>query len=129
MNATQAKIILVIDDEAHIRRVIEVKLQNRGYRVITAKNGQEGLAFIHSHKPDAVVTDINMPLLDGDELCKMTDYLKKKRPFLTLVITARISPEEQAWVQKMRDTQLMQKPFSPAKLVECIEAYFERQSS
>jgi DNA-binding response OmpR family regulator len=129
MTETQAKKILVIDDEAHIRRVLEVKLKNRGYQVITAKNGQEGLEFIYSQKPDAVITDINMPLLDGDKLCKMTDGLKKERPFLTLVITARISPEEQAWVQEMHDTQLMKKPFSPAKLVECIEAYFERQSS
>lgn len=129
MTKAQAKTILVIDDEAHIRLIIEVKLKNRGYRVITAKNGQEGLELIYSQKPDAVVTDINMPLLDGDELCRLTDGLKKDRPFLTLVITARISPQEQTWVQKMRDTQLMEKPFSPSKLVECIDAYFERQSS
>jgi len=129
MTETQAKKILVIDDEAHIRLVIEAKLKSRGYQVITAKNGQEGLGLIYSQKPDAVVTDINMPLLDGDKLCQMTDKLKKKRPFLTLVITARISPEEHTWVQKMRDTQLMIKPFSPSKLVECIDAYFERQSS
>lgn len=121
------KKVLVIDDEAHIRRVIEVKLKNQGYQVITARNGQEGLDLIHSHQPDAVVTDINMPLLDGDKLCRMTDDLKKERPFLTLVITARISPEEQAWVNEMRDTQLMEKPFSPSKLVGCIDAYFERQ--
>jgi len=129
MTETQAKKILVIDDEAHIRLVIEVKLKNRGYQVITAKNGQEGLELIYSQKPDAVVTDINMPLLEGDELCRLTDKLKKKRPFLTVVITARISPEEHAWVQEMRDTQLMEKPFSPSRLVECIDAYFERQSS
>ena len=129
MTETQAKTILVIDDEVHIRRVLEVKLKNRGYRVITAKNGQQGLDLIYSQQPDAVVTDINMPLLEGDELCKMTDELKKERPFLTLVITARISPVERAWVQKMRDTELMEKPFSPSRLVECIDAYFERQSS
>jgi len=123
------KKILVIDDEAHIRRVIEVKLKKQGYQVITARNGQEGLDLIHSQQPDAVVTDINMPLMGGDELCKMTDDLKKERPFLTLIITARISPEEQAWVKEMRDTQLMEKPFSPARLVECIDAYFERQTS
>lgn len=121
------KKILVIDDEAHIRRIIEVKLKNRGYQVIVARNGQEGLDLIYSQQPDAVVTDINMPLIEGDQLCKMTDDLKKERPFLTVVITARISPEEQAWVQELRDTQLMEKPFSPSRLVECIEDYFERQ--
>jgi len=123
------KKILVIDDEAHIRRVIEVKLKSQGYRVITARNGQEGLELIYSQQPDAVVTDINMPLLEGDKLCRMTDKLKEKRPFLTVVITARISPEEQAWVCEMHDTQLMEKPFSPARLLECINTYFERQTS
>ncbi|MBL6971127.1 MAG: response regulator, partial [Desulfobacterales bacterium] len=125
----QAKKILVIDDEAHIRFVIKVKLKSRGYQVITAKNGQEGLELIYSQKPDAVVTDINMPLLEGDELCRQIDELKKKRPFLTVVITARISPQDRAWVKEMRDTQLMEKPFSPSKLVKCIDDYFERQSS
>jgi two-component system alkaline phosphatase synthesis response regulator PhoP len=129
MTETQAKKILVIDDDVHIRRVIEVKLKNRGYQVLTARNGQEGLECIYSEKPDAVVTDINMPLLEGDKLCQLTDELKKERPFLTLVITARISPEEHAWVKGMRDTQLMKKPFSPSRLVKCIDAYFERQSS
>ncbi|MBC8432758.1 MAG: response regulator, partial [Desulfobacterales bacterium] len=129
MTETQAKKILVIDDEAHIRFVIKVKLKSRGYQVITAKNGQEGLELIYSQKPDAVVTDINMPLLEGDELCRQIDELKKKRPFLTVVITARISPQDRAWVKEMRDTQLMEKPFSPSKLVKCIDDYFERQSS
>lgn len=123
------KKILVIDDEAHIRRVLEVKLKNRGYQVITAKNGQEGLDLIYSQQPDAVVTDINMPLMEGDTLCKLTNDLKKDRPFLTLVITARISPEEQAWVAKLHDTQLMEKPFSPSRLLECIDNYFKEKTS
>jgi DNA-binding response OmpR family regulator len=122
------KIVLVIDDELHIRRVVEVKLKKRGYRVITAKNGRQGLDLIHSQQPDAVVTDINMPLMNGETLCKLTNELKKERPFLTVVVTARISPEEQAWVDEMIDTQLMEKPFSPAKLLQCVEAYFERQA-
>lgn len=121
------KIVLVVDDEPHIRRVIEVKLRNRGYRVITAKNGRQGLDLIHSQQPDAVVTDINMPLMDGETLCKLTNKLKKERPFLTVVVTARISPQEQAWVNEMTDTQLMPKPFSPSKLLQCVDAYFERQ--
>jgi len=123
------KKILVIDDEAHIRHVIEVKLKNRGYQVITASNGRQGLDLIYSQQPDAVVTDINMPIMDGDTLCKLVDEIKKERPFLTLVVTARICPAEQAWVHEMRDTQLMEKPFSPSKLVECIDAYFERQTA
>ena len=108
------KKILIIDDEAHIRRVIEMKFKKSGYQVFTAKNGREGLELILSQKPDAVITDINMPQMDGETLCKTTDELKRERPFLTLIITARISPNEQTWVNEMCDTQLMEKPFSPA---------------
>ena len=118
------KKILVCDDEAHLRRVIELKLKSRGYEVTTAKNGEEGLAIIENEKPDAVISDINMPKLNGRLLCEMTNSLKAERPFLTLIITARISPDEEEWVAEMQDTEFMEKPFSPSKLLETIDAYF-----
>ena len=119
------KSVLVIDDEAPIRRVIEMKFRNRGYQVMTAINGEEGLDLIKAHSPDVVITDIMMPKLDGKSLCEQTDGLKDERPFLTIVVTCRISPEERSWTGRMRDTVLMEKPFSPSRLLECVEQYFE----
>ena len=121
------KRILVCDDEAHIRRVIELKLKSRGYDVTTAVNGEDGLAIIQNEKPDAVISDINMPKLDGKSMCEMTNPIKTERPFLTIIITARISPDEEEWVSKMQDTQFMEKPFSPSKLLEAIDKYFDIQ--
>ncbi len=118
------KLILVCDDEAHIRRVIELKLKSRGYKVITAVNGEEGLNLIKTEEPDVVISDINMPKLDGKSLCEMTNPLKTERPFLTIIITARISPDEENWVSQMQDTQFMEKPFSPSKLLVAIDTYF-----
>jgi len=118
------KKILVIDDEVHVRRVIEIKLKNKGYEVVTAANGLEGLEIIKAQKPDAVITDINMPGMDGEALCRLTDVLKIERPFLTIVMTARISPEERNWISKLKDTQFMEKPFSPSKLLDAINKYF-----
>ncbi len=118
------KSVLVIDDAGPIRRVIEMKFKNRGYQVMTAANGEEGLGLIHAHRPDVVITDIMMPKLDGKSLCEQTVGLKEERPFLTIVITCRISPEERSWTGQMRDTVLMEKPFSPSRLVECVEQYF-----
>ena len=118
------KTILVCDDEAHIRRVVELKLKSRGYKVLTATNGEEGLNIIKSEKPDAVISDINMPKMDGKTLCELTDPLKRDRSFLTIIITARISPDEQDWVSEMHDTQFMEKPFSPSKLLESVDKYF-----
>ena len=117
------KKILVVDDEAHIRRVLELKLKNRGYQVFAAKNGQEGIDIIKEHQPDIVITDINMPIIDGKTLCEKTNSLKKERPFLTIIITARINPGERDWTRNMQDTQLHEKPFSPSKIVSAIEQY------
>ena len=118
------KKILVIDDEAPIRRVIALKLKNCGYQVRTAGNGEEGLRIIQAEKPHVVITDINMPRMDGKCLCEQTDHLKLDRDFLTIVLTARISTDERSWIEKMHQTQFMEKPFSPSKLVDCIEQYF-----
>jgi DNA-binding NtrC family response regulator len=122
------KKILVIDDEAHIRRVLELKFKNQGYQVIMAKDGQEGFDIILKQKPDIVISDINMPIMDGKTLVEKTNGLKRDRSFLTIVITARINPEERSWISKMQDTLFMEKPFSPAKMVDVVKEYIGNQS-
>lgn len=121
------KMILIVDDEAPIRRVVELKLKNGGYDVLSATNGEEALRIIQNEKPDAVITDINMPKMDGKELCEQSDPLKQERPFLTIIMTARIMPDERVWIDKMRDTIFMEKPFSPSRLLESIDRYFGTQ--
>ena len=122
------KKVLVVDDEAHIRRVIEFKLKKGGYHVITAKNGKEGLNLIKTQKPDVVISDIMMPEIDGLALCKEANSLKKEQSFLTIIMTCRISPGDESWTDDMQDTLFIEKPFSPAKLLECIDQYFGDQS-
>ena len=121
------KSVLVIDDEAHIRRVIELKFKNQGYQVTTATNGEEGLELIESQKPDVVITDIMMPKLDGKALCERVNELKKERPFLTIVMTCRISPTEQDWIDEMQDTVFVEKPFSLSTILKCVDQYFGNQ--
>ena len=121
------KLVLIIDDEAHIRRVIELKFRNQGYRVRTATNGEEGLELIKAHEPDVVITDIMMPKLDGKILCERVNELKKERPFLTIVMTCRISPTEQDWINQMEDTVFVEKPFSLSTMLKCVDQYFSNQ--
>ena len=121
------KLVLIIDDEAHIRRVIELKFKNQGYRVRTATNGEEGLELIKAHEPDVVITDIMMPKLDGKTLCERVNELKKERPFLTIVMTCRISPTEQDWINQMEDTVFVEKPFSLSTMLKCVDQYFTDQ--
>ncbi len=119
--------ILIVDDEAPIRRVLEVKLKSRGYQVITATNGAKGLDMIRNQFPAVVITDIMMPELDGKTLCQQTDGLKKDRPFLTIVMTCRIASDERDWINSLHQTIFMEKPFSPSKVLECIDQYMENQ--
>lgn len=118
------KRILVVDDEAPIRRVLELKLKNGGYEVFLAEDGEAALRVIESEKPDAVITDLNMPRMDGKQLCEMTNHLKLERPFLTIIMTVRIIPDEEQWITAMQDTVFMEKPFSPSSILERIDQYF-----
>ena len=122
------KKVLIIDDEPYIRRVIELKLKARRYQVITATNGEEGLHFFKKHKPQVVVTDINMPKMDGRAFCELTNEFKKKRPFLTIIISCSVSPDGSQWIDKMDKTSFFEKPFSPSKLVDSIDQYFGVQT-
>ena len=122
------KTVLIVDDDFFIRKVLEIKLKNRGYAILTAPNGLEGLERLQEQHPDVLIVDINMPKLDGKELCMMSEPLKKEHPFLTIVTTARINPEEEAWMAKLQDMRFMEKPFSPSKIVDAIEEHFQRKS-
>ena len=64
------KKILVIDDDARIRRMVEYSFTNAGAEVFMANNGQEGLRSFYSQQPDLVILDLMMPNMDGWETCK-----------------------------------------------------------
>ncbi len=116
--------VLVIDDEAHIRLVLELNLKAQGYQVITAADGEEGLHLIETEKPDVVISDINMPKMNGQIFCEMASPMKAENPFLTVIITGRIAADE-SWVSDLQDAMFMEKPFSLSKLYDSIDQYFE----
>ena len=117
------KNILIIEDNAHIRRVVELKLRKAGYQVLIAKDGEEGLNLIKSQHPDVVITDIAMPKLDGKAVCIKANEFKKEWPFLTLIVSCSLTFDEKKWVNTMKDTQFMEKPFSPNKILQCVDQY------
>ncbi len=119
----EPKKVVVIDDDAYILKVIALKLGNNGYSVTTAADGHEGLELILNLKPHVVITDINMPRMDGETLCRMTNPLKKERKFLTIVLTSRLNPDDRRWLAQMEETMFFEKPFSPSRLLMCVNEY------
>ena len=78
--------ILVADDETYILNVVSIKLQNAGFRVLTAEDGAEACALALTHRPDLIITDCQMPRLSGLELaCRLQrDPLTRDIPILLL---------------------------------------------
>jgi DNA-binding response OmpR family regulator len=66
-----AKKILVVEDEDLIAKVLAIRLEGLGYKVVTAFDGAEGLDAVRKEKPDLVILDIGLPKLDGNTLCEM----------------------------------------------------------
>jgi len=75
--------ILVVDDEAMIRNLLEKILAREGYKILMAKDGQEALDIISSKKVDIVISDMKMPRMNGLDLLKI---IKKERPEIGVVI-------------------------------------------
>jgi len=119
-----SRTVLVIDDEEPIRRVVELKLRNAGYNVLTAEDGERGLRLIREHNPEVVISDVRMPRMGGKDLCAAINALKRDRPFLTILLTGSVLMDEEEWVKELDQTEWMEKPFSPAALLARVDRHF-----
>ena len=114
------KKIVVVDDEAHIRHIVSMKLRNAGFEVLTASDGEEALELCNSEKPDLLITDYQMPLLSGLELCQKLRASEATREIPVVMLTARgfdLDPSETA---QTGIAAVMSKPFSPREVLERV---------
>lgn len=118
------KKILIADDEPHVLRVLKMSLEKEGYGVDTCANGMEALARIERQQPDILITDIQMPLMTGEELCRHIDEYMPNRDFLIFVLTSRTEIEHREWSRNVRNLLFLEKPVSIRNLVEKLEQYF-----
>ena len=116
--------ILIVDDEAHVIRVLRLMLERSGYTVISASDGNEALVKMAERRPDAMVSDIQMAGMGGRELCQTTRALYPDEPFLILVMTSMTAADEREWVRKLNNIDFLEKPLSPRQLVARLAAAF-----
>lgn len=121
---TLKKKILVVDDEPYILRVLKMKLERGGYNVDTAINGVDALKKLDKEKPSVFITDINMPLMGGRELCQFLEQHREENDLLTIVMTSDIDRANRIWADQMKNTVFVEKPFSPRNILKIIEEYF-----
>jgi CheY-like chemotaxis protein len=114
------KTILVADDESHILHVVSLKLRNAGFRVITARDGQEALELAQQEKPDLVITDYHMPQLSGLELCQKLKHDPGTSSIPTIMLTARGYHLEPHDTEQSGILRMLSKPFSPRALLATV---------
>lgn len=117
--------VLVVEDDPHILRVICLWLRRQGHEVTEARNGLEGLERYEQCLPHVVVTDVNMPGLDGLGLLARIKQVRWRTRGV-IVLTNRWDHRQIASELDGHDVQVVPKPFSPTRLADLIAGIAER---
>ena len=114
------KKIVVADDEPYVLRSLEYTLSRAGYRVVTAVDGQDALEKIVAEIPDLVFLDIQMPRLNGNEVCRRLRQESTLPDLHVIVITAKGQESERQFALECGASEYITKPYSPRKVLERV---------
>ena len=112
------RFVLVVDDDAVLRKVVRAVLEADGFRVIEAPDGEQALKLAEEHRPGVVVLDVMMPGLDGVEVCRRMDHSTTR--VLMLTALGDVGTETAAMAAGARG--YLTKPFSSMDLLDRVEA-------
>lgn len=114
--------ILAVEDDADMRDLLRLVLEDRGYAVMTAENGLEALARVHEKMPDLILLDIRMPVMSGEEFAVEYDARYGRGPKAPIIVmTAAEHASRRS--QEIGASDFLSKPFSPDELVDLIKAH------
>ncbi|HTU26791.1 MAG TPA: response regulator [Pirellulales bacterium] len=117
------KKVLMCDDEAHILRAAQIKLSHAGYNVTTAADGQEAWEAIVANPPDILVTDLQMPRMDGMELSRRVRENPATAQLPIVMLTAKgFELAHLELAEKCGVLAVLPKPFSPRELVRYLDS-------
>ncbi|MDD3765979.1 MAG: response regulator transcription factor [Eubacteriales bacterium] len=115
--------ILVVDDEASIRRILETRLKMVGYEVITAADGEEAIEAFQKHNPDLIILDVMMPKLDGYGVAR---EVRRNSDVPIIILTALGDVSERITGLELGADDYVVKPFSPKELEARVRAVLRR---
>lgn len=126
MHMDEKKLIMVVDDENRIREMLRMILENRGYRVIEAGDGQSAVTYARDLEPDLILLDIMMPVMDGIDSCrKMREFYEGP----ILMLTAKGEDYDQVNGLESGADDYIIKPFTPMVLAARVEAALRRHGT
>jgi len=115
-----SKTVLTVDDSRTMRDMLRLALIDAGFDVVQAEDGVQGLEVLQDVRPDVIITDINMPRMDGYGFMQGVRADVQNRAIPILVLTTESSPEKKVRARDAGATGWIVKPFDPQKLVDAI---------
>lgn len=116
-----SKTILTVDDSPSIRQMVSFTLKQAGFQVVEAEDGQKGLQVAQQHNIDLVLTDLNMPNMDGLELISKLRQLPTFKFTPILMLTTESDDTKKMAGKQAGATGWIVKPFNPEQLLKVIE--------
>ncbi len=117
------ELILIVDDEQRIVRQVRDYLEHGGFRVIEAHDGRQALATARQAKPDLIVLDLNLPGMDGLDVCRA---LRRESDTPIIMLTARVEETDRLIGLELGADDYITKPFSPRELVARVRVILRR---
>ena len=122
-------IVLVVDDSLTVRRVTQRLLQREGYQVVLAKDGQDALEQLQDMQPDVILTDIEMPRMDGFDFTRQLRADERFRQIPVIMITSRTAEKHRRYALEIGVNVFMGKPYAEEALLEHIAHFAQRRSA
>ncbi len=115
--------VLVVDDEAQITRLVRAYLEQAGYTVVTAEDGQTALIQVRREKPSLVILDLGLPVIDGLDVART---LRRESDVPLIMLTARVDDTDRIIGLELGADDYVTKPFNPRELVARVRAVLRR---
>ena len=118
--------IMIVEDEESLLKLESILLSAKGYFVTGVRDGEAALEEIRSNKPDLVLLDIMLPLLDGFEVCRRIKENPETGTIPVIMLTARKNSQDRARGLEAGADAYITKPFKSAEVIETIESLLKR---
>ena len=114
------KRILLVEDEKDMVYAVTLQLEAKGYEVITASDGRDGLDKARTKKPDLIILDLMLPKIDGYKVCRMLKFDNKYKNIPIILFTARAQDSDKKVGKEVGADAYIIKPFEPSALLDKI---------
>ena len=115
--------ILIVDDEKDIVETLSFMLQAKGYEIISAYDGEEGLKLAKEEKPNLIILDVMMPKINGYKICRLLKYDAKYKNIPIIMVTARSQDNDKLIGEETGANEYITKPFEFSDVLNVINKY------